>query len=85
MFYTYLLKSKNGNTLYISSTIDLRKRINLHNSGQVTSTRNRGPLELIYYEAYKKERDAKVREHNLKLKANALSQLKRRLRESLKA
>lgn len=83
MFYMYILKSKKDNNMYIGSTKDLRKRLELHNSGQVFSTKSRLPLELIYYEAYKAEYDARHREKNLKLRSNAFAQLKKRIQYSL--
>ncbi len=85
MFYVYILRSKKDNKLYTGSTNDLKKRFIEHNNGKVTSTKLRIPFELIYYEAYKSEKDARTREHNLKLRANALSQLKLRLKNSLTA
>ncbi|MCL0062568.1 hypothetical protein M1N67_03945 [Peptococcaceae bacterium] len=42
------------------------------------------PVELIYYEAYKSEEDARKRESNLKLKSKAFAQLKKRIKNSLK-
>jgi len=85
MYYVYIIKSKVDEDLYFGSTNDLRKRFAEHNSGKVFSTKHRKPFELVYYEAYKAEKDARNREHNLKLRANAFSQLKRRIYESLKA
>lgn len=85
MFYIYILRSQIDFQLYTGSTADLRKRLMEHNSGKVFATRFRRPLDLIYYEAYRSEKDARQREHNLKLRANALSQLKRRIVNSLKA
>lgn len=70
--------------LYTGSTNDLRRRLHEHNAGKSQSTKLRAPFDLIYYEAYKSEKDARDREHNLKLRANALSQLKRRMKDSLK-
>lgn len=61
----------------------MRRRLAEHNNNKVRSTKNRGPYELIYYETYKSEKDAFKREENLKLQANALTGLKRRLLESL--
>lgn len=84
MFYTYILKSKKDNQLYVGSTSDLRRRFSEHNKGLNPSTKHRTPFELAYYEAYRSEDDARQREHNLKLRANALSQLKRRIKDSLK-
>ena len=83
MFYVYILKSKKDNLLYTGSTCDLKHRFRLHNEGKVPSTKSRRPLELIYYEAYKSEIDARVREKNLKLRSDALTQLKRRMKLSL--
>jgi len=83
MFYVYLIQSKRDGDLYLGSTADLRQRFSLHNRGLVPSTRNRRPFKLIYYEAYLSESDARYREHNLKLRANALNQLKRRIMKSL--
>lgn len=66
MFYVYILLSEKDNRLYVGSTNDLRKRLDLHNSGQVPSTRYRRPLKIIYYEACPAERDARIREKYLK-------------------
>lgn len=85
MYYVYILRSKKDSALYLGSTKDLRKRLEEHNTGKNFSTRFRAPFELLYYEAYKSEKDARVREHNLKLRANALGQLKRRIAHTLKA
>lgn len=83
MFYIYLLKSKKDKKLYIGSTNDLRRRFKEHNDGFIMSTRPRRPFELIYYEAYRIEKDARTREHNLKLRSRAFEQLKRRIGYSL--
>jgi len=83
MFYVYILKSIKDNNLYIGSTNNLQKRFLDHNSGKVFSTKLRKPLTLIYYESYSAEKDARKREHNLKLRSRALTQLKKRIKESL--
>ena len=54
-----------------------------HNDGEVTSTKPRSPLELVYYEAYKSEKDARLRESKLKLKSRAYVQLRKRIERSL--
>ncbi len=82
MFYVYILKSKVDHENYIGSTNDLRKRFKEHNLGKVYSTKGRKPFEIIYYEAYKSEKDARMREHNLKLRSKAYTQLKLRIRLS---
>ena len=66
MYYTYLLKSKADNQWYTGYTGDLRKRLKEHSEGTTKSTKNRGPFELIYYEACLNEDDAKARERYLK-------------------
>jgi putative endonuclease len=85
MFYLYILKSKRDGQLYIGSTNDLRKRFKEHNEGKVFSTKFRTPFELIFYEAYKAEKDARKRESNLKLRSKAFAQLKKRITYSLKS
>lgn len=66
MFYTYILHSKKDGKLYTGSTKNLRSRFEQHAKGEVTSTKYRRPLELIYYEACVKEDDARRREKVLK-------------------
>jgi len=83
MNYLYILKSLKDNNFYIRSTTDLKRRFQEHTKGLVVSTKNRRPLELIYYEAYKSEKDARNREKNLKLKSRAYSQLRKRLINSI--
>lgn len=83
MFYVYVLKSKKDNELYIGSTNDLRKRIFLHNSKKVQSTAARTPFNLVYYEAYRVESDARKRESALKLRGQARKALMERINESL--
>ncbi len=83
MFYVYLIKSKKDSDMYIGCTKNLVKRLGEHNSNASVATRDRGPFDLIYFEGYKNKYDAFNREHNLKLRANALTGLKRRLKQSL--
>ena len=66
MHYVYVLRSLKDGKLYTGYTTDLRNRVATHNSGNTTSTRNRRPLQLIYYEAYLWAKDAKARELFLK-------------------
>lgn len=83
MFYVYILKSEKDGKLYIGYSNNLKRRLEEHNSGSNTSTKSRRPFELIYYEAYKSEGDAKHREDMLKLFGRALGGLKRRIKLSL--
>ena len=66
MYYIYILKSKMDNQLYTGYTHDLKQRLKSHNDGKVVSTKNRLPLELIYYEACHNQQDATHREKYLK-------------------
>jgi len=66
MFYVYILISKKDNGFYIGCTKDLKIRIREHNAGHVKSTKNRLPMELIYYEACLNQGDAFYREKYLK-------------------
>ena len=66
MHYVYVLKSTQDGKLYAGCTEDLRKRFREHNDGKVSSTKGRGPFELIYYEASFDRTDAFAREKYLK-------------------
>lgn len=86
MFYVYLIKSKKvHNWVYVGSTNNLEKRLYVHNSGKVRSTKYYRPFKLIYYEAFSSEKDARGRERNLKLKSNAYNQLRKRIKDSLES
>lgn len=66
MFYTYIIKSKKNGKMYTGYTNDLRKRFREHNEGKSVYTKERGPYELIYYEACTEQKDARSRELYLK-------------------
>jgi putative endonuclease len=83
MYYVYLLKSKKDGKLYIGFTTQLNRRLAQHNNGETRSTKSRGPFDIIYYEGYKSEVDAKRREKNLKLFSKAYYGLRKRLIDSL--
>ena len=77
MYYVYLLMDKRGKE-YIGYTSDLRKRMRGHNSGGCSYTRGKR-WELIYYEAYKYELDARRREVQLKRHGGVRQALYKRL------
>ncbi len=83
MFYVYVLHSRKDRELYIGSTNNLIRRVKEHAAGKATATRLRRPFQLLYYEAYAVESDARAREHSLKLRGRARFQLMRRLKASL--
>ena len=83
MFYTYVLKSEKDKRLYIGYTSDLKKRFFQHSNGEVTATKNRRPLKLIYYQAFLSEIDARREEKYLKSGGTASNNLKLKLKDSL--
>ena len=66
-FYVYMLKSKSLKPItYVGYTKDLKKRIDLHNSGKGAKfTRGRSWI-LIYKEKYKSKKEAISREYYIK-------------------
>lgn len=78
--YVYVIESKKNGRLYKGYTIDLKKRLDEHNSGLNFSTKAHLPWQLIYYEACRNKNDAKRREKYLKT-GQGMRLLKRRLKE----
>ena len=66
MHYVYILKSKKNGKLYKGYTNDLKRRLKEHKVGKSVFTKQNGPLELIYYEAFEKKEDARREEEFLK-------------------
>ena len=65
-YYVYVLKSEKDGNNYVGYTNNLRERLALHNAGKVSSTKNRLPLKLIYFEGCLNQQDATKREKYLK-------------------
>jgi putative endonuclease len=65
-YYIYVLRSSKDNNFYVGFTEDLKSRFKEHSSGNVISTRERRPLEIIYSEACLSKKDALHREKYLK-------------------
>ncbi len=82
MYYTYVLKSKKDGKNYTGCTKDLKLRFEQHNKGSVESTKDRGPFEIIYYEACHNKHDAFHREKYLKTYHGKMF-LKKRLKSYL--
>jgi putative endonuclease len=85
MFYVYVIKSKKDGKCYIGSTNDLKRRIMEHNNGESFSTKFRRPFVLVYYESYLSEKDARVREQKLKNYGQGITNLYKRIADSLKS
>ena len=66
MFYVYILQSLKDKSFYIGFTPDLKNRVVKHNKRRVSSTREKIPWKLVYYEAYLNRKDATGREKFLK-------------------
>ena len=66
MWFVYVLKSLKDGRYYIGSTSNLEKRVERHNHGGNISTKNRRPLELVYFETYNTRVDAIHREAVIK-------------------
>ena len=87
MYFVYILKSRKDRNLYTGFTTDLEKRLNRlnrHNSGEVFSTKSRGPFELVYFEGCKNKSDALHREIYLK-SSWGKRYIKNRIKNYLKA
>src|SRR5260221_488717 len=66
-FYVYVLKSiKMTSFIYVGFTSNLKRRFKEHNNKEELSTKHYAPFELIHYEAYRDEKDAKRREEYFK-------------------
>jgi putative endonuclease len=74
-WYVYVLFCLKSRNLNIGFTHDLKKRLIMHSSGNVRSTKYRLPVLLIHYEYFINEADAKAGEIFLK-SGYGLSQLK---------
>ena len=81
-YYTYVLRSRKDGKLYAGYTENLKLRFEEHSKGQVASTKDRRPLELIYYEACLRKSDVMRREKYFKLYYGKLF-LKNRLKSYL--
>lgn len=79
MYYTYVLKGKSRPVYYIGYTHDLKKRLFQHNAGINPSTTRGRPWNLIFYEAYLTEIQARKGEGRYKHKGKAWKQLKMRI------
>jgi predicted GIY-YIG superfamily endonuclease len=71
MHYIYVILNKDKKSLYVGYANDIDERIKQH--------RAKNNIELIYYEAYKYEKDARDRERKLKLYGSTWRGLKQRL------
>lgn len=66
MYYVYVLRSEVDNNFYVGYSSNLENRLIQHEKGLVNSTKNRRPLELVYFEGCLNQQDATHREKYLK-------------------
>jgi len=68
MYFVYIIKSKKDNKFYTGITNNIERRVKEHNKvcSSTTSTRNRGPFELIYFEKLENRINAREREKYFK-------------------
>ena len=65
-YYVYFLKSEKDGKYYTGYTQNLKLRFEQHQKGEVSSTKHRRPLSLIYFEGCLNQQDATHREKYLK-------------------
>ena len=86
MYYVYVLYNlddESAKKIYIGVTDDLIRRVREHNSGQSKWTSGFGPWKPVYYEAYLSVKDAINRERKLKHHGKGVSELKKRIEDSV--
>ena len=83
MYYVYVIQSVKDKKLYFGFTNNLNARLKSHNDGINESTKFGIPWRYIYFEGYRSEKDARLRESKLKHYGNARSYVKRRIKNCL--
>jgi len=81
-YFVYVLRSIKDKKFYTGYTENLKLRFEQHKKGLVESTKDRRPLELIYYEACLNQKDAIRREKYFKIYFGKMF-LKKRLKSYL--
>lgn len=66
MSYLYTLNNPITDKFYIGSTTNLKRRLSEHISGKTRTTKVLKTYNLIYFEEYNNEKDARDREKKLK-------------------
>ena len=81
-YYIYVLRSRKDHKFYTGYTKDLKLRFKQHQLGVVDSTKQRRPIELVYFEGCLNQQDATRREKYLKTHYGKMY-IKRRLKSYL--
>jgi len=66
MHYCYIILSPESHIFYFGSAKDLKSRLKMHNSGKIKSTKPHIPWRLVWYCAFKTEKEARNFERYLK-------------------
>lgn len=66
IYYVYILQSEFDKNFYTGFSSDLKNRLKIHNNGEVESTKDRIPFNLVYFEGCLNRSDALHREKYLK-------------------
>jgi len=66
MYVAYILKSLKDHRFYYGSCENLEKRLSIHNSGKVRSTKSRMPFVVHYFEEFISRSEAQKREYYFK-------------------
>ena len=66
MSWVYILRNQVTNRYYVGSTIDLKRRLTQHRSGNTRTTRVLGTHDLVYTEEYNTVDEARAREKQIK-------------------
>jgi putative endonuclease len=66
MYFSYILKSLKDNRYYYGSCEDLEKRLQMHNTKKVRSTKSRVPFVIHYFEQHNSRAEAQQREYYFK-------------------
>ena len=78
MFYVYMLKSKSIKPItYVGYTNNIRKRIELHNSGKGAKFTRGRKWVLIYKEKFKSKKEAISREYYIKKNRSLRKKIKK--------
>ncbi|OGX05459.1 MAG: hypothetical protein A3G87_09620 [Omnitrophica bacterium RIFCSPLOWO2_12_FULL_50_11] len=83
MYYTYVLWTQAEERFYIGYTADLKRRLAEHRRNKVYTTQRYQQIQLIFYEAFLSQADAKRRENYFK-SSKGKKALRMMLRESIK-
>jgi len=76
MYYVYCIQHLKKRKLYYGYTNDLQRRIKEHKKDDKN-------WQLIYYEAYRSQDDARQRENKLKNYGQSRTHLKKRIKNSI--